>query len=252
MSALTFGSNWESITKTITGAATIVESGGVLTCTSIAGDNAKAVKILHMKQGDMVRVSVMCRRVIGALPIGGISINNLGDKARVFCDSEHWERLECSYSLPLTATDFDTVNINLGVFTSEDGSVEYADPRIDIFNSAIGQNRTIACGLIGIASGTPTVNTGFTSHGILSMSYAANELSITIPRSTGASYSSPLFFVESNGGGVAAAADLIAKQTTYSAVTGIVKIKFYDTVTNAFIDISTIASMFMFFKAEIN
>ena len=253
MSALTFGHNWENITSTVTGAGSVVVTDEILTCSSISGDNSKAVKYIYLQQGDAVRVSMMARITSGTGPIGGVAISNPSDKARVFADSTDWQRIECTYSLPMTATKADTVTINVGVFTSDSGTIEFSDPKIDIFSSTIGHNRTIAQGFITLASGVAGINTGYTMSGILGVNYnsVTFELEVTMPKSTGAIYSSPLFFIQNNDSGVAAARNILVRQSGYTPSTGVATFKFYDLSTNLNVDVASIASMFIFFKAEI-
>lgn len=254
MSALNFGRNWENITETKTGVATIVISGEVVTCSSVVGDNSKITRDIYLRQGDTIRVSVMARITSGVGPIGGIAISTGGDKARVSCTSTDWERIEATYSLPMTAVDGLQISMALGVFTSESGTVEYTDPKIDILNSSFGHDRVIAQGLLAIASGVPSVNSGFTMNGILGLNYNTStfELEVTIPRSTGSFYSSPLIWVQNNGAGSVASRNILVRQKGYDAASGLVRLSFYDMSSNADVNISSLTSMFIFFKAEIN
>ncbi|MFT5450828.1 MAG: hypothetical protein ACI9N9_000308 [Enterobacterales bacterium] len=254
MSALNFGRNFENITPTTTGAATVAIVGEVMTCISVDGDNAKATKSIYLRQGDTIRVSAMARITSGTAPIGGIAISDGGDKARVLCESYDWERIEVSYSLPMTAASGAPINIVMGVFTSEAGTIEYSDPKIDIVNSSFGHNRVVAQGLLTLALGVAGINTGYTMNGILGVNYNAGtfELEVTIPRSTGASYSSPLIWVHNNDSGVTASRNIQARQRGYDAATGVTRVSFYDMAAHSIVDVATITSMFIFFKAEIN
>lgn len=253
MTAINFDQDWVTVTSTTTGDGVITKTAGTLNCSSTAGSNSKVSKAVYLRPGETIRFSCLARLISGTGPIGGLSVVN-STRNRVYIESNDWELIEVTYTLPLSSSDAKFITFDIGIFTTESGEAEFTNPMFELYSCRYSANRTVASGLIGIAAGAPTVHSGFTSNGIKSLSYNASlfELSVTIPRSSGAVYSSPLFFCQTNGGGVAAAADIVAKQTSYDPVSGVVKIKFYSTVTNAFIDVTSIASMFMFFKAEIN
>lgn len=247
-----FGRKFENAILTTTGAATAAVSGEVLTCTSVVGENAKAVKYVAVRPGEMLKVSFLAKRVSGVDETsGGAIITNSGTKDRIRVTSEDWKEYEISYQIPQTAADAAFITVEFGVFTLDAGSVKFMRPRCEIIAAQHAGLRTIACGLIALAAGVPSVNTGFTSFGIEALSYNAGTktLTITTEKTNGASYTSPLFFVgmTKDGNGL----KLEPKPGTWSPVAGTIQIQFADTTTGLVADLATLGTMYMFFKAEI-
>jgi hypothetical protein len=252
MTTLNFGKNWESVISTTSGDGVVNITNGVLTTTSTAGSNSKITKFLFVNPGETIRVSCMAKRLSGTA-IGGIAFSVGGaERGRVFADKDDWSEISCEYSAPAYLSEATTLAVDVGVFTSEYGSVKYADPRIEIRNSTMGTMRSIAAGLIGVASGVPSLNTSFVTFGISNLTYNAGTQSLTfnVRRSSGASYTSPIILIGNNGGGAAGAIPIIPKQTSYDAATGLVSIKFMDVTTGAFVNIATIASLFFFIEVR--
>jgi hypothetical protein len=247
-----FGRRFENTTITTTGAATAVVSGEVLTCTSAVGENAKAAKFIAVRPGELLKVSFLAKRISGSDDTsGGAAIVYSGTNDRIRVTSEEWQEYSISYQLPPTAADAAFVAVEFGVFTADAGSVKFLRPRAEIIGAQNAGLRTIACGLITLTSGTPTVNTNFTSLGISALAYDAGTktLTITTDKTSGAAYSSPLFFVgmTQNGNGL----KIEPKAGSWSAVAGTVQVQFADTTTGLSVDIAVLGTMFMWFKAEI-
>lgn len=247
-----FGHKWESVTTAVTGTATATISGEVLTCTSISGESAKATRHVHLRPGETLHVSVLARRTSGVdTSSGGFLIGNSGTVNRISVTSEDWQEYALSYSLPPTAAEALFISVEFGVFTADVGTVEYTRPRIEIAEAQQAGLRTIGCGLITLAAGTPSINTGFTSFGIRALSYdaTAKTLTITMDKTSGASYSSPLFFagMTRDGNGL----KLEPKPGSWSAAAGTIQVQFADTTTGVTADIATLGTMYMWFKAEI-
>lgn len=254
MTALNFGKDWESVVQTATGDGVVDISSGVLTTTSSGGSNSKVTKFLFVNPGETIRISCMSKRISGFESGGGIAIAVAGaERARVYADKTDWAEISCEYSAPPYLSEATVLAVDIGVFTSEAGSVKYADPRIEIYNTTMGAMRSIAAGLVSVALGVPSLSTTFVTFGISNLNYTgggANALTFNVRRSSGASYTSPMIMIGNNGGGDAAAVKIIPKQTSYDPATGLVTIKFVDSTTGSFVDIATIPSLFFFVKVE--
>ena len=247
-----FGSKWESVTAAVTGAATATITGEILSCTSVVGESAKATRHVNLKPGETVKVSCFARRVSGAdNTSGGILITTGSTKDRVRVTSAHWREYSASYSHSLTSAEGAFIALEFGVFTSDAGTVEFTKPRMEISVAQQGGLRTHACGLITLASGAPSVNTNFTSHGIRNLAYdaATKTLTVTMDKTSGAVYSSPLVFaaMTKDGNGI----KLTPKPGGYSAAAGTIAVQFSDN-TGVAVDIATLGTMYMWFKAEIH
>ena len=248
-----FGRKFENAALAVTGAATAAVSGEVLTCTSVAGESAKATKFIAVRPGETLKVSFLAKRVSGVdATSGGALITFSGTKDQVRVTSGDWKEYEVSYQLPQTAADAAFISVEFGVFTADSGTVKFARPCAEIIGAQHAGLRTIACGLITLAAGTPSINTGFTSFGIDALSYNAGTktLTITTEKTSGALYSSPLFFagMTRDGNGL----KLAPKPGTWAAAAGTIQVQFADTTTGLSVDIATLGTMYMWFKAEIS
>lgn len=246
--------NWANVVTAVTGAASASISGEILTCTSVVGESAKATKFVYLLPGEILKVRCMARRTSGVDATSGkILVFKTGgvilDFIRVV--SSDWREYTLTYVHPLSQPAGASVGVEFGVFTADAGTVEFIAPSLEIDRPRIGALRTLACGLITLASGVPSINAGFTNHGIRAQAYNAGTktLTITVDRSSGALYSSPLFFVgmTQNGNGI----KIEPKAGSYNAVTGTVNVMFADTTTGLTVDIATLGDIFMWFKAEV-
>lgn len=249
---LNFGSRWESATLAVTGAATASVLGEVLTCTSAVGESAKITRYVRLAPGETLRFACLARRVSGVDDTAGgmlISVSGTKDRIRV-TNTNSFAEYVVSYTHPLTSAAAAFVGIECGVFTADAGTVQFTKPRIDIVNAQLGANRTVACGLITLAAGVPSINSGFATHGIRALAYeaAAKKLTVTMDRSSGAAFSSPLPFAQMtyDGNGM----KVNPKPGGYNAAAGTVGIMFADN-TGVAVDIATLGTMFMWFKAEV-
>lgn len=249
--AVSFGRRFENATLATTGSAAASISGEVLTCTSIAGEFAKATKHVALRPGELLKVTVMAKRISGpAASAGQMLIGTGTTKDRIYIDSDDWKEYSVSWQNPLTAADAAFIAVEMGSFTADAGSVKFCKPRIEIFQSSCAALRTLACGTITLAAGVPTINTNFTFFGIYALAYDAGlkELTITTDKSSGAAYSSPLAFagMSLDGNGV----KITPKPGSWSPVAGTLKVKFADN-TGVFVDIATLGTMYMNIKLEI-
>lgn len=245
---------WANVLLTATGTGAAAVSGEILTCTSIVGDTAKATKYVQLRPGEMLKVTCMARRTSGSDDTSGrVAVFNQSgtvvDYVRVI--SQDWREYVLTYVHSLVAPEGSFCGVDFGVMTADAGTVEYTKPTLEVLQPQIGALRTLACGLIVLAAGAPSINAAFTNFGLRSLSYNAGTktLTITVDRTSGANHSSPLFFVgmTQNGNGL----KIEPKVGSYSAAAGTVQVQFADTTTGLSVDISALGTMYMWFKAEI-
>lgn len=249
--SVSFGRRFEDTTLATTGSATATISGEVLTCASVSGESAKATKYVALRPGELLKATVMAKRISGPVASSGqILINALGVKDRISIDSDDWKEYSVSWQNPITAADAAFISVELGSFLADAGSVKFCKPRVEIFKPTSAALRTHACGLITLAAGVPSLNTSFTSFGIYSLSYSSGskELTIATEKTSGAAYSSPLIFagMTLDGNGV----KITPKPGAWAPAAGTFKLKFSDN-TGVFVDIAALGTMHVWLKMEI-
>lgn len=232
------------------GAATAVISNGVLACQSPdTSSSAYGRKRIFLKPGELVTVRFVARLISGGgdtAPGCNIEFPSEGDVVSgVKLDSTEWKEYAVSFAAPWTAGDGDYLQISLGSFTNRVGEAEFILPSIDISNAIYGAPRRIAQAYIKLDAGVASLHSLFANHGVRSVSYSAanKELTVTVdPVTEGL----PIPFV-----GISAdnAAAVVAKP--YEIFSGSVKIKFMDTATGAFIDVTGYNPMRVIFALDL-
>lgn len=261
--SITFGRQWEATVKAVTGAGTTTITGQMLECTSALNDSAKHTRYVYLQPGETLKVSAQVLKVSGVdgaagglkMTVGGTIVDS------VKATGKRWKKYTLAYQHSHTAAEAAFVAIDFGVLAEDAGTCRFIRPTLEIGACQQGSLRAHACGLIllnGAGNGSASINSGFTSHGIRAVAYdsVTKKLTITMDKTSGASFSSPLYFVamDNTGNGV----KLIPRAGNYTAAAGTVVIQFYDvtpasgqTTPQGIVDIATYGAMYMWFKAEI-
>jgi hypothetical protein len=244
-------SRWFGFTSALSGDGAETATAEVLSLSSGVGTgSAKRTKRVKLSPGERVRFSCLARRISGSdatsgelsidWPADGTSLRN-----RVRVTSSDWQDYSIEYAAPFTADDDDYAALNVGVFTSDGGQVEYAFPRIAVEGTKYGAARVFCAGMIFMDLGTPSVSSSFIMFGIRSVVYDAATKTLTVTMDPGVSgggtQASPLFFTQVTPD---ASAQIYAKAGIFDRTNGTLIVKFTSTVTGAFVDVA--ANQFYF------
>ena len=142
---------WADFRQQLSGAGTIsIDADGQrATCTAGAGDVAYVKKFIPARAGEIVKFSFLARRISGE-PKAAINYPAAGDSQSVVdIDSDEIIEYTVSYIVPYTNDEgADYLQLSLGTFTSEAGSCEVVNPRIQVSDGSLGFMRVWCAGLI--------------------------------------------------------------------------------------------------------
>lgn len=234
------GRDWSGWYQVVDGDGALSIADGVATCSSGAGTGrARLSRRVWLSPGERVDVSIMARRTAGVdATAGGMWFDwpaegTAVDSVRII--SAHWCEYRLTYIAPPTATATQYLTISIGQITSSGGTVLVHSPRIDITASSIGAPRVLACGMIKMAAGVPTLVAEYQRCGISLLAYASNTLSLTLPAGV-PFYGRPLAFVQQLADTGTNALRLEPKVAGYDPATGILTIRWIDVTTGAVAD----------------
>lgn len=256
---LTLG-GWNEWSQQVTGTGAIVNSGAGLACTGGTGI-AKAYRYFAVRPGEIVRFSSIARvRVGGSVAANqglGISIWKPGVGVLVSNYKLHefndFAECEVCLAVPLNAPNNCYAVVEVG--SSSAATVDFILPKVSIGEAIYGASRRHALAMFTWNSGTGQfgLSANTAQAGITGLSYNAGTKTFTVTMEPVAASVgvAPVCFAQLSASPLAPG--LIAKVGAFNAVAGTVAIQFYDTVSNAIVDLATIASLAldMHFKAEI-
>lgn len=245
--------NFENWTILTSGDGVCTLASGVISASSGAGTgSAIAYKRLKVFPGDVIKFSCMAVKTDGfgrTAPQIGIDFPVLATNVnKINLYSTMWQRVECEYVVPLTATYAQYITLSVGVPTVNGGAAQFAQPVVEIENTGFGAPRCIAMALLQMTSGSPLLNNNATQRGIKSISYSSTNkaLSVFIEKFGDAMQQSPVFSVNVDS---ASTRPYLKAVTSFTRSTGEVTIKFYDNQT--LVDVVTDATVLCNFMAMI-
>tara|TARA_R100000951_G_scaffold95062_1_gene84009 strand:+ start:783 stop:1538 length:756 start_codon:yes stop_codon:yes gene_type:complete len=175
--------NWEDTTSG--SGTTNVDANYNLVTTAGVGDVAYKRKKMVVTAGDVVEIKVEARLTSSATPTAGIYIDypstgNLLTSVEI--DSQQWKSYTLKFTIPMDHSQVtDTLQVVCGAITTDDSAAEFRNPRMKVLNSMAA--RVWACGLVNIdSSGVCTLVPSGPSANLLSYSYSAPDLTVTVPR----------------------------------------------------------------------
>tara|TARA_R110002020_G_scaffold131052_1_gene293043 strand:- start:1154 stop:1960 length:807 start_codon:yes stop_codon:yes gene_type:complete len=264
---LSFGRQWENAKPKLfppghTGSSVTVV-GELLTCTSVVGESAKMTKYTPVRAGETVAFTVLAR-VVNEGDTGSIAIDypqpgNLLTMRTI--DSTEFEEYTISANIDLAAPEDSIAVFQIGLFSKDQGTVEYILPKIAKDNSQLGSAQSLASGLLYFdqADNLPKINNGFCNHGIYDLSFAANVLTVTIDKSQRVDPEAgseripvlPIITVQMTLGGQGSL--LTAQAGNYDNTTGEFEIQFFNSAGAVVNPTSYLGSGNIFFtvKAEV-
>jgi hypothetical protein len=166
------GSNsWQGFTQTKSGDGAITISGKLATIASGLNTGvAQLEKKFDLRPGDVVTLRVLARLKAGTNARLAISYPTAqAPKNTEYIKSKNWEWYTVRMAVPLThnnATDF--VNLILGTFNEDNGTVQLKHLEIDVEGS-MATPRIFAAGKIKVLNGVPSIDASYMSHGITSL-----------------------------------------------------------------------------------